>query len=44
MTIFTRAALVAALLALAGCASKYRSPDSNFWRQATPHVGREVTR
>lgn len=44
MHIFGRAALVAALLALAGCALPYRSPDSDFWRQATPHVGKEVTR
>ena len=44
MTTFTRAALVAALLALAGCASTYQSADNGFWRQATPHVKREVTR
>jgi hypothetical protein len=43
MTTFTRAALVAALLALAGCA--YRSADDGFWwRQATPQVKKEVTR
>jgi hypothetical protein len=42
MTIFTRAALVAALLALAGCA--HRSADDVFWRQATPHVKKEVNR
>ena len=41
----TRVALAAvALLVLAGCASKYRSPDSDFWRQATPHIKKEVTR
>jgi hypothetical protein len=44
MNTLTRAALVAALLALAGCASKYQSADDVFWRQATPHVGKEVTR
>jgi hypothetical protein len=44
MNILTRAALVVALLALAGCASSYRSADDGFWRQATPHVEKEVNR
>ena len=44
MNTLTRAALVAALLALAGCALTYQSPDSGFWKQATPHIEKEVTR
>jgi len=44
MCIFGRVALFVALLALVGCATKYRSPDDGFWRQATPHIEKEVAR
>ena len=42
MNTLTRAALVAALLALVACA--HRPPDNGFWRQATPHIKREIGR